>query len=106
MDKDYPEAARVVALHLQEFCDVSLPYPAMIADASRKAADEIAELRQTLDQYGQNSECVHCGAPLRSDETDREHWKVCPEHPARQEIMRLQAAIDFAHEVAERGGME
>jgi hypothetical protein len=41
---DYATAARVIALHLDEFCDKSLLYPDMIADAARKAADKIASL--------------------------------------------------------------
>lgn len=41
----YDEAARVVALHLADFYDESLPYPDMIADAARKAALEIWALK-------------------------------------------------------------
>lgn len=40
----YAVAARVIALHLKPFCDKSLTYDEMIADASRKAS---AELEQT-----------------------------------------------------------
>ena len=45
---DYSTAARSIALNLQEFCDESLPYPEMIADAARKAAAECARLREAL----------------------------------------------------------
>jgi hypothetical protein len=45
--KTYPEAARVIALYLEEFCDKNLPYPAMIADAARKACFEIEDLRRS-----------------------------------------------------------
>ena len=41
----YPEAARVIALWLDECCDKSLRYPEMIADAARRAAKEIELLR-------------------------------------------------------------
>ncbi|MDY7038752.1 MAG: hypothetical protein SV375_21685 [Thermodesulfobacteriota bacterium] len=41
----YPEAARAIALWLDEFCDKSLRYPEMIADAARRAAKEIELLR-------------------------------------------------------------
>jgi hypothetical protein len=42
---DYPEAARAIALYLLEFCDENFFYPDMIADAARKAAKEIENLR-------------------------------------------------------------
>lgn len=41
----YPEAARVIHLYLKEFCNESLPFPEMIADAARKADAEIYRLR-------------------------------------------------------------
>lgn len=41
----YAAAARVIGLHLREFCDDSLPYDEMIADASRKVAEELAANR-------------------------------------------------------------
>jgi len=41
----WPEAARVINLWLNEFCDDTMPYPAMIAEASRKAGKEIERLR-------------------------------------------------------------
>jgi hypothetical protein len=56
----------------------------------------ICKLRTDLEAAGQrekalrnNSECIHCGATLSQDESDRDHWESCPEHPARA---RLQAA--------------
>lgn len=39
----YAVSARTIALYLQSFCDSSLPYADMIADASRKASERIAE---------------------------------------------------------------
>jgi len=44
----YPEAARVIALWLGEFCDEDRPYPDMIAEASRRAAKEIERLRYLI----------------------------------------------------------
>jgi hypothetical protein len=38
---DYPSAARSIALNLRQFCDEELFYPDMIADAARKASDQI-----------------------------------------------------------------
>jgi hypothetical protein len=46
--RTYPEAARTIALWLAEFCDHSLPYPAMIAVASRAAGAEIDRHRATV----------------------------------------------------------
>lgn len=40
----YATAARVIALHLERFCDESLPYDQMIADAARRAGAEISNL--------------------------------------------------------------
>lgn len=47
---DYAESARAIHIYLKEFCDESLSFPNMIADASRKASEEIERLRnnQTL----------------------------------------------------------
>jgi hypothetical protein len=45
---DYPAAARVIGLYLSDFCDGSLPYPQMIADAARWAADYIDKLKSEI----------------------------------------------------------
>lgn len=47
----YATAARVIALHLKPFCDESLPYDEMIADASRKASDELEQVKAERDAY-------------------------------------------------------
>lgn len=47
-DCPYPAAARVVHLHLSEFCDESLPFADMIADASRRAAAALKDARHWL----------------------------------------------------------
>lgn len=43
---EYDESARAIAVHLSEFCDRSLPYPDMVADAARKAAERIIDLEE------------------------------------------------------------
>ena len=45
----YAVAARAIHLHLKNFCDESLPYPDMIADAARKASQILEDLRKDLD---------------------------------------------------------
>lgn len=42
----YATAARVIALHLKPFCDESLPYDEMIADAARKASDKLEQVKR------------------------------------------------------------
>ena len=42
----YATAARTIALYLNDFCDKTLPYHEMIADASRKASAEIERLKK------------------------------------------------------------
>ena len=42
----YATAARSIALHLKPFCDESLPYDEMIADAARKASDELEQVKR------------------------------------------------------------
>mgnify|MGYP001861098908 FL=1 len=41
--------ARAIALHLKPFCDESLPYDEMIADAARKASDELEKVKEKYD---------------------------------------------------------
>lgn len=43
---DYAVAARTISLYLKEFCDESLPYPELIADASRKASAELEKVKK------------------------------------------------------------
>ena len=42
----YATAARVIALHLERFCDESLPYDEMIADAARKAGEKLQKAKE------------------------------------------------------------
>ena len=45
----YATSARAIALHLKPFCDESLPYDEMIADAARKASDELEQVKRERD---------------------------------------------------------
>ena len=58
----YATAARAIALHLKPFCDESLPYDEMIADAARKASDELEQVKRELDAAVKNipHECKTC----------------------------------------------
>jgi len=48
---DYPEAARVIALYLDKYCDKSLTYPNMIAEAARVASEVIKEYDRVNRKY-------------------------------------------------------
>lgn len=48
--EDYEQAARVTHLYLKDFCDESLPFPAMVADASRLAKKAIEFLQSEVIQ--------------------------------------------------------
>ena len=65
----YATAARAIALHLKPFCDESLPYDEMIADAARKASGELEQVKQERDEAVEdlrvcsienNMECQYC----------------------------------------------
>lgn len=56
---DYATAARAIALCLSEFCDKSLPYDQMIADAARKAADALARVTETLEEALQDMKTIN-----------------------------------------------
>ena len=58
----YATAARVIALHLKPFCDESLPYDEMIADAARKASDELEQVKRERDAVVESipHECKTC----------------------------------------------
>jgi len=45
----YATAARTIALYLQPFCDTSLPYAEMIAEASRRADTQLATYKEEND---------------------------------------------------------
>ena len=58
----YATAARAIALHLKPFCDESLPYDEMIADAARKASDELEQVKAEKDAAVESipHECKTC----------------------------------------------
>jgi hypothetical protein len=41
---EYATAASTIALYLKDYCNESLPYPEMIADAARRAGKELSNL--------------------------------------------------------------
>lgn len=52
---DYDQAARVVHLYLDQWCDKSIPYPAMCADAARKVREAYDALRAERDEWRQEA---------------------------------------------------
>jgi hypothetical protein len=82
----YATAARVIGLHLREFCDDSLPYDQMISDAARKCAAALAVERQAREQAEQE---------LAAMRVERDIWKqssIAAEQ-AEQERDRLRAIV-------------
>lgn len=76
----YATAARVIALHLKPFCDESLPYDEMIADAARKASDELeqvtAERDAAVEAVKNMAEYIVCAGRVDyylCDEISQEH---------------------------------
>lgn len=76
----YATAARVIALHLKPFCDESLPYDEMIADAARKASDELervtAERDAVVEAVKNMAEYIVCAGRVDyylCDEISQEH---------------------------------
>ena len=45
----YATSARAIALHLKDYCDTSLPYDEMIAEAARRAGDAIVKANRRAD---------------------------------------------------------
>lgn len=66
--EDYPEAARAIALQLKEFCDETLPYPEMIADAARKAKAALDEADRKRGQLERELDY------LKDSERKRNSW--------------------------------
>ena len=46
---DYATSARAIHLYLKEFCDETLPYPEMIADAVRRLSKKIEKTKENSD---------------------------------------------------------
>jgi len=66
----YAEAARVIHLWLEEFCDEKRSYPDMIAEAARRAREEIDRLRHLTSRSSRAaiatelSRCDVCHQPI------------------------------------------
>lgn len=56
----YPQAARSIEVNLKEYCEPSLPYPAMIAEAARRARVEIDRLMAELAYKNAQLLCLKC----------------------------------------------
>lgn len=67
---DYPEAARVVALYLAEFCDNELAYPDMIAGASVSAAAKIEQLKAHIDLHAGDCESLRTEVDMFRERCD------------------------------------
>ena len=65
---DYTTAARVIALYLVDFCDNSMPYDKMIADAARKACMAVEKRDEALKQARDVLISVSYRSGLGSDE--------------------------------------
>jgi hypothetical protein len=60
---------------------------------------EVERQGQELARLARVAECIHCGAILKADDSDLEHWRTCPKHPARAEVERLRTALEvYANE--------
>jgi hypothetical protein len=77
----YAAAARVIGLHLREFCDESLPYDEMIAEAARRASDEVEQLRALVrEAFNAGYHCnwgrgKYCFDPaMRPGDPDGAYW--------------------------------
>lgn len=46
---DYPAAARSISVWLEKYCDESLEYPNMVAEAARRASKEIERLHKEIE---------------------------------------------------------
>lgn len=58
-------------------------------------AEDTAKIGQLLVRLEHRAgQCAYCGAVyLNGDPAALEHWRECEEHPARQELERLQARV-------------
>lgn len=91
----YATAARVIALHLERFCDESLPYDQMIADAARKASSALSELREA---HGgaviAQSEAVNRMEAAEAQFQKAKEWNALSE----LELKNLRSRLDEAEE--------
>ena len=79
----YATAARVIALHLKPFCDESLPYDEMIADAARKASDELEQVKRERDAAIEYLRGICFACKNYSPYHNRGKCRYCAYEPAR-----------------------
>ena len=79
----YATAARVIALHLKPFCDESLPYDEMIADAARKASDELEQVKRERDAAVEQLHGICSACKNYSPYHNRGKCRFCTYEPAR-----------------------
>lgn len=73
---DYAAAARTIALYLDRFCNRSLDYPTMIADAARNAEAELKQVKRERDALCKYlAEILDC--PCNFSPTDEEMFDFC-----------------------------
>lgn len=74
----YAATARVIHLHLREFCDESLTFDEMIADASRKAGELIHSLREqvTVARESRDASEAHAKEAVQAEMDDKLR-KIC-----------------------------
>lgn len=87
----YAAAARVIALHLKDFCDDSLTYDEMIAAASREASARIAELEANIEQ-AIDLLAAKCPEVLESLRTLEKYQLTCLAEPGEERddsVMKL-----------------
>ena len=99
----YATAARVIALHLKPFCDESLPYDEMIADAARKASDELEQVKQERDAAIKELDEVTSEVDDLADFVDREIHPVIDYNLYLDLRENVDAVSMFQHEDEWRG---
>lgn len=95
----YAQSARAIALHLDRFCDRSLPYAAMIADAVRKADLEFAEknkeIEWLMDNLQKQDDAALTELQRRQNKITQLKYEI-----ARVTAERDAAKMDIAHNCA------
>jgi hypothetical protein len=100
---DYYEAARVVHLYLDKFCDKSVAYPDMIADAARKASARITELESERSSKG--IDVVVTGTVIdprdMTEVEPRDKWRALTVDQAAEQVMKTQEKTLLKLRIAE-----
>lgn len=63
---------------------------------AEKAEAEQKRLREDYDLMREQSSCIHCEQVFKNDDTDPDHWRTCPNHPARIELDAALARAEKA----------